>query len=145
MKHLELNQLIDKLTAIYLTQGVQPSELADAIFEESYLSMSSKKNFDSIEVILSFQEKCDITHVNHIRNIRYTYNLERYVLKIEESEDSKKYQTIWDRESIIQNLVNEIKGKLSAIGYEKEKVNKIMNTLPKDIKNKRFADLKLVS
>ncbi len=31
MNDLYLIQLIDKLTAIYLMQGVQPSELADAI------------------------------------------------------------------------------------------------------------------
>lgn len=141
----ELERIINKLIGIYLTKGVQPSELADAIFEESYLYMTSIKNENFIEFIISYTEKCDVTNKDHIRNIKYIYNHDQFVMKIEEAVDSKKFRTIWDRSKVIHSLVEEIKNCLELNGYCKHQISKILNTIPQNLRDEISLKLKLVA
>jgi len=130
MKDSYLIQLIDKLTAIYLMQGIQPSELADAIFDEPYTNMTSKKHFDFIEVILSFKERCDVTNKEHTRNIKYIYNFDRYLLQTSESIDSKAFKITWDRENSIKGVISQIKQRLTSNGFNSKEIEKFLSTLP---------------
>ncbi|MBY3623908.1 hypothetical protein HGO21_30790 [Acinetobacter sp. CUI P1] len=139
MKDLYLSQLIDKLTAIYLMQGIQPSELADAIFDEPYTSIVSNKYIDSIEVILTFKEYCDITNKEHTRSIKYLYNFDRYLIQISESLDSKTFKITWDRENTLNTIINDIKQRLSLIGYNTIQIEKFLTTLPSPPKNKSLS------
>lgn len=145
MKDAYFIQLIDKLTAIYLMQGVQPSELADAIFEDPYTSMSLNKNLNSIEVTLSFREFCDITHNEHIRRIRYIYNQDKYLIQTLEAIDSKPFKISWDREQAINLAIEEIKDRLKQIGCSSKQIEKIISTLPEKPKSSRQSKLSLVS
>lgn len=130
MKDSYLIQLIDKLTAIYLMQGIQPSELADAIFDEPYTNMISKKHSDFIEVVLSFKERCDVTNKVHIRSIKYIYSFDRYLLQTSESIDSKAFKITWDRENSIKNIISEIKLRLTSNGFNSKEIEKFLSTLP---------------
>lgn len=145
MKDAYFIQLIDKLTAIYLMQGVQPSELADAIFEDPYTSMSLEKNINFIEVILSFKELCDISHRQHIRRIKYVYNYDKYLIRTLESIDSKPFKVSWDREKIINDLIVDIKNRLGEIGCDSIQIKKILSTLPSPPQSGEKIKLSLVS
>lgn len=145
MKDQYLIQLIDKITAIYLMQGVQPSELADAIFDEPYTDMILTKNTNSIEVILSFKELCDITHKEHIRRIKYIYNPDKYLIQTLESTDSKSFKISWDREQAINCILDDIKNRLKEIGCNSKEMRKILSTLPPLQKLSATSKLSLVS
>lgn len=145
MKDAYFIQLIDKLTAIYLMQGVQPSELADAIFENPYTSMSLIKNVNFIEVVLSFKEICDITHREHTRRIKYIYNHEKFLIKTLEAMDSQPFKISWDREEVVSSIIIEMKSRLLDIGFSSKQIEKILATLPNKLQIKEKSKLSLVS
>lgn len=145
MNDLYLIQLIDKLTAIYLMQGVQPSELADAIFDDPYTNMSLIKNMNYIEVVLSFKEQCDQTHNEHIRRVKYLYNHDRYLVQTSEAIDSKEFKVSWDREKTISRIVSDIEKRLKEIGYSSKEMKKILSTLPTPPQLTNISKLSLVS
>ena len=145
MNDLYLIQLIDKLTAIYLMQGVQPSELADAIFDDPYTNMSLIKNMNYIEVVLSFKEQCDQTHNEHIRRVKYLYNHDRYLVQTSEAIDSQEFKISWDREKTISRIVSDIEKRLKEIGYSSKEMKKILSTLPTPPQLTNISKLSLVS
>ena len=145
MKDAYFIQLIDKLTAIYLMQGVQPSELADAIFEDPYTSMSLIKNINFIEVVLSFRELCDITHREHTRRIKYIYNHDKFLIKTLEAMDSQPFRVSWDREQVINSINVNIKNRLKDIGCSSKQIEKILTTLPNQSQIREKPKLSLVS
>ena len=145
MKDAYFIQLIDKLTAIYLMQGVQPSELADAIFENPYTSMNLSKNINFIEVVLSFKELCDITHNEHTRRIKYVYNHDKFLIKILEALDSQPFKVSWDRDLVIKSIIVDITSRLKEIGCSSKQIEKILSTLPKQSQIREEPKLSLVS
>lgn len=145
MKDQYLIQLIDKLTSIYLMQGVQPSELADAIFDEPYTDMSLIKKVNVIEVILSFKETCDSTGREHFRMIKYVYNLDKFLMQTFESIDSKGFKITWDREQATNTILDDIKNRLREIGCSSTEMKKILSTLPTSPKLIKNTKLYLVS
>ena len=145
MKDAYFIQLIDKLTAIYLMQGVQPSELADAIFENPYTSMNLIKNINFIEVVLSFKELCDTTHREHTRRIKYIYNHDKFLIKTLEATDSQPFKTSWDREQAIDSIIIDMKNRLKDIGYSSKQIEKVLATLPNRSQIREKSKLSLVS
>ncbi|MEB5930114.1 hypothetical protein [Acinetobacter schindleri] len=145
MKDAETNRLIDKLMALYLTKGVQPSELADAIFEESYVNMISQKTNGLIEVTLSFHEKCEETFKYHVHSMKYVYNLDCFLIQIEESIDSNNFKLVWSRDSSAQIIIRDIQNRLLDIGYTKDAIEIILKTLPKNSICIKNLKLQLVS
>lgn len=145
MKDAYFIQLVDKLTAIYLMQGVQPSELADAIFEEPYTSMSLIKNVNFIEAVLSFKEICDTSHREYTRKIKYIYTYDKYLIQILEAVDSKPFKISWDREQVVSTIISDIKNRLKEIGFNAMQIKKLLSTLPNPPRLKRNSNLSLVS
>lgn len=145
MKDAYFIQLIDKLTAIYLMQGVQPSELADSIFEDPYTSMSLIKNINFVEVELSFKELCDITQREHTRKIKYIYSNDKFLVKILEAMDSQPFKISWDREQVINSIIVDIKNRLKDIGCSPKQIEKILTTLPNPSQISEKPKLSLVS
>ena len=145
MKDAYFIQLVDKLTAIYLMQGVQPSELADAIFEDPYTGMNLIKNVNSIEVVLSFKELCDVSHHEYTRKIKYIYNHDKYLFQILEAVDSKPFKVSWDRELVVNTIISDIKNRLKDIGCSAIQIKKILSTLPTLPQSGKACALSLVS
>lgn len=145
MKDAYLIQLIDKLTAIYLMRGVQPSELADAIFEDPYTSMNLVRKINFIEAVLSFKELCDTTQHEHTRRIKYIYNRDRFLIQILEAMDSQPFKISWDKEQVINSIIIDIKNRLKQIGYSSKKIDQILSTLPSQSQINKNPTLSLVS
>lgn len=123
---------IEKLIDLMLTSGIQPSDLADNIFLNEYQSIIYKKDNQSIVGELVFKDNTE----NKITNVimRYSYDLEKKVNKIEEEIDGK-VTVLWDRNITESELINDIIDTMNA-NYTIEEVKKFIMTLPEEIKQK---------
>ncbi|WP_018694350.1 hypothetical protein [Algicola sagamiensis] len=128
----EIQSLLDKLTATYLTKGVQPSEISDAIFEKSYQAIEVSKQEDLVYYDISFLEDDDDGLPPAIHKMRYIYNLERYLLRVEQKVGRKKYVQQWDREVSIKEMICSLSSLLLELNDEGA-VNCFIKTLPDDL------------
>lgn len=135
MQNPMISQMVKNLVDLNIFKGIQPSELADAIFEESYIGMVSKKILGKIEVTITFNEICDITQKIYTHNMRYTYDSNCYLLRIEQSVNSKKFNIVWDRYSTIESAINELKIALQKSKCSIQEINKIIATLPTNFRS----------
>lgn len=51
-----IKALVDELTALYVTPGVQPGDLADNIFEDSYVESVSRKTTTGAIFEITFEK-----------------------------------------------------------------------------------------
>ena len=145
MTNLTLTEITDSLANLYIFKGIQPSELADSIFEESYVNMISEKKLNLIEVILTFNEKCEITDKLYIHHMKYTYDKQSFLIKIEEAVNSKNFKTVWDRVSLINSSLDTLSQTLKNSEYTYNQIQQIMNTIPKNFYSTRCQNLKIAS
>lgn len=125
-----IKSLVDELTTLHITPGVQPSDLVDNIFEDCYLESTSKKKSDGVVFEITFQEKDDGERPNNV-TMRYTYNQDRYLVLIEQKVATKRFSVQWDRAYYIQSKVEKLETLLVA-SLPKRQVAAIMATMPKD-------------
>ncbi|RQB69389.1 hypothetical protein IPC436_16200 [Pseudomonas aeruginosa] len=137
-----IKSLVDELTTLHITKGVQPSDLADNIYDDIYLDSQSRRESGKIVFEISFLEAEDHTPPSKI-TMRYTYNLERYLMRIEQKISSRKFSIQWDRSHCIGEKLDQLDA-LLALELPREKVSKIISTLPNDFL-KRSPRLKLVA
>lgn len=130
MKNLELKNLIDKLTALYFTKGVQPSELADAIFEDPYTEIKLFKNEHGIQLLVTFKEKCELSEKQFFHIMKYTYDNKGFLISIEEAVNSNDFKVNWDRSTSIDQLITDITNNLLQAGYSDQKLEQVLLTLP---------------
>lgn len=142
----KLNELLDKLTAHYLYKGIQPSDLADNVFDEEYISMSVKTNKIGVCVDLVYFN-IDETTLEKVKIIRrYQYNNERFIQTIEEFSNSKlPAKTLWCREQFYKDTIANIVSELKKQKLKPHAISKILNTLPDDLKNIINHELKNVA
>ncbi len=131
-----LEKKLNDLVNLSLTNGVQPSDLADNIFLSEYNQIAFKKNKDSIVGELKFNETISKNTEEII--LRYYYSSEGKVLSIEE-EIRGRVVVVWDRTFTESQLVAEI---LSAMegNYSKSQIKSFIQTLPANLQDKLRAN-----
>lgn len=137
-----IKTLVDELTTLHITRGVQPGDLADNIFEDSYVTSSSCKTPTGAQFEMTFQEVDEDERVNQV-TMRYTYDQSRYLQLVEQKVSAKRFVVQWDRVACIKEKVDQLEMLLSAelpIGQ----VNSILATIPADFLQ-RFPQLRLVA
>ncbi|EPT8467941.1 hypothetical protein VXR09_05280 [Acinetobacter baumannii] len=139
-----IKEITDSLINLYMFKGIQPSELADSIFEDCYLGMTTKKSANNIEVVISFTEVCEITSKMFTHHMKYVYNKESFLLKIEEAINSKGYKPVWDRASLVKYKIEALSEKLKESAYKEAQIKEILNTIPPKFKQDIQTELKLV-
>ncbi|MFB6328919.1 hypothetical protein ACVCFZ_12670 [Acinetobacter variabilis] len=143
MTDLTLTQITDSLASLYIFKGIQPSELADSIFEESYVDMISERKMDKIEVTLTFNEKCEITGKIYTHHMKYIYDECKFLMKIKEAVNSKKFKTVWDRTLLINSSLDKLSKTLENSNYSDNQIQKILDTIPKDFNLRNSKTLKI--
>lgn len=132
-----IKKKIDDLINIILTDGVQPSDLADNIFIDSYTQVIFKKTKDEIIGEIVFEESIELKPTVTI--IRYFYTNTKKIIRIEE-EIAGIRKIIWDRNYEEVQLANEIINMMKEC-YLPEQINDFVTTLPENIRIKLNYDL----
>lgn len=123
-----LNDLIDNVISLNITKGVQPSELTEAIFDDSYISINMKKDsLSNLCLELSFM---DDEENKNIHVMRYKYDPNGVLFRIEQKINKGKYSVQWDREEILLTLYSEIKNELLNNNFSNKAIEDIMSELP---------------
>lgn len=123
---------LDELINLMLTVGVQPSELADNIFNNSYDKISYKKEGDFIIGELSFNEEQG--SINYDVILRYFYTKDKTLIKIEEDILGEKcllWERAHDEDTLIKDIIN-----LMRKQYTTEQVTAFVSSLPEHIKER---------
>ncbi|MCY1295336.1 hypothetical protein [Pseudomonas delhiensis] len=137
-----IKTLVDELTTLHITRGVQPGDLADNIFEDSYVTSSSRKTPTGAQFEMTFQEVDEDDQVSQV-TMRYTYDQSRYLLLVEQKVAGKRFVVQWDRAACIKGKVDQLEVLLSA-ELPKARVKSILATIPCDFL-KLFPKLQLVA
>lgn len=123
-----IERKINNLIKLFLTIGVQPSELADNIFLNNYKRISFEKQEGYVVGELVFEEELGSTKTDTI--LRY-YFVGNKVTLIEE-ETFNGANIIWDREYKESELINDIVG-LMKRNFNSKKVANFIKTLPDEL------------
>lgn len=122
--------LVDELSTLHVSRGVQPSELIDNLFEDDYIESSARKTSQGLVFELTFQEADDDGARSKV-TMRYTYDLSRHLVLVEQKVAAKRFSIQWDRARAVQERL----GKLDALLAERlpqERVAAILSTMPQD-------------
>lgn len=128
----DIKKEIDDLINLMLTDGVQPTDLADNIFDEAYISIKYKKFNGQIIGNVTFEEEVDSRKIS--TTLRYFYNASKQVIKIEEVINRRR-TILWDREQQEREKLLKIICLMEEYHTE-EQIEKFINTLPDNLKNR---------
>lgn len=120
-----ITRLVDKIIALELTIGIQPSELADSIFEKEYSEISFKKRRGFYEAIVKFQDIVG-SEISNI-TMKYIYNNDKYLIRIEEKVNNKQYTLAWSRENAMLALCNSLESEINRLGLD---MPRLLGSLP---------------
>lgn len=133
--------LVDELTTLHISRGVQPSDLIDNLFEDVYVESASRKTSNGVIFEITFletdEDDCPVKVA-----MRYTYDSSRNLVLIEQKV-AKKYAIQWDRAASIRQRVERLEAMLTT-SLPQEKVTAILSTIPDDFLA-IFPRLKLVA
>jgi len=126
-----IRRKVDVLIALTLTDGVQPSDLVDNIFLDSYENVSYKKVNNQIvgEFVIKEKQEDEETYII----LRYFYGQDKKVYRIEE-EQRGQILIQWDRKIRESELINDIIDMMK-ICYASDQINKFISSLPEQIKS----------
>lgn len=125
-----IKTLVDELTTLHVTRGVQPSELIDNLFEDDYVESSARKTSHGLVFELTFLESDEDGSSSKVQ-MRYTYDRCRHLVLVEQKVAAKRFTIQWDRARAVQERL----GKLEAILADKlprDKVAMMLSTMPQD-------------
>lgn len=125
-----IKTLVDELSTLHVTRGVQPSELIDNLFEDDYVESCARKTSHGIVFELTFLEADDEGSPNKVC-MRYTYNSSRHLVLVEQKIAAKRFNIQWDRCSAVQERLGKLEA-LLALQLPREKVAEILATMPQD-------------
>lgn len=125
-----IKMLVDELSTLHVTRGVQPSELIDNLFEEDYVESSARKTTQGLVFELTFQETDDDGSSSKV-TMRYTYDLSRHLVLVEQKVAAKRFAIQWDRTSAVQERLAKLEALLSDRLPQKS-VAAILSTMPQD-------------
>lgn len=138
-----LKDALDELTTLHIFNGVQPSDLVDAMYEYPYLEFKTTKTAEHLTVELSFIDECEET-VNSVK-MKYIYSLDRKLQRIDQKIGSKKFATQWCRKTATNDAVAKVELALSKMKVPDQQINAIMSTLPSSARLLIRAKLSLVA
>lgn len=141
--NISIDKAIQNLLDLHLTRGVQPSELADNLFDSEYTEFGLSKKNSCLILDLAYVE--EIEGGSQKISMRYTYNAERYLNRIEQKIGSGKFSTQWCRDTEVTKAVMLVKDCLFQQGLSSASVSKILATLPSDLVVSISERLKLVA
>ncbi|MCU8086847.1 hypothetical protein [Shewanella sp. SM21] len=136
--------IIEKLAHLFLTKGVQPSEITDAIFTKEYNDISFSKAGEFITMVVCFSEVDDESLDTVIHRMKYTYTLDKYLVKIEQKVGSKSYKVQWDRDVEISDLLHQFADEVNAISPYVD-LDKMLSTLPTSLQPSLRSRLRLAA
>ncbi|MCD6678676.1 hypothetical protein FLL77_00630 [Vibrio cholerae] len=117
--------LTDKLIATYLSQGIRPSDIADTIFEDNYLDLNISKKNKQLIMTFTFEEFDDVDQ-QILNSMRYTYDEQQLLVRVEQKIGRGRYTVQWDRHEDLTNILKELLSLVPA-GASRERV---ISTLP---------------
>ncbi|WP_194789988.1 hypothetical protein [Pseudomonas sp. UFMG81] len=125
-----IKMLVDELSTLHVTRGVQPGELIENLFEEVYVESSARKTSQGLVFEMTFQEADDDGAPSKV-TMRYSYDLNRHLVLVEQKVAAKRFSIQWDRAQAVRERL----GKLEALLDQKlprEKIAAILATMPQD-------------
>lgn len=137
-----IKSLVEELTTLHISRGVQPSDLIDNGFEDAYVESAFRKTSDGAVFEITFLED-DENELPVEVAMRYTYDSHRYLVLIEQKVAAKRFAVQWDRAASIHQRLAKLQAMLST-SLPREKVAAILSTLPTDFVA-MFPRLKLVA
>ena len=140
----DISQLTEKLASLYLFKGIQPSEIADAIFEKQYSSIKLDRTVDEIILIASFTELDECTLAEYKHQVKYVYSNNKCLQVIEQKVGNKGFKVQWSRQEEIDRLLNEFVARVQSVLSEKQ-LNIVLSTLPDEIRPQIRTKLRLVA
>lgn len=136
----KIKELLDKILTTHLTRGVQPSEIADAVFEKNYSDVQVTKTNETVCMTVSFLEEGDIEPIPH--KMRYTYTPDKYLIRIEQKVNRKSFKVQWDREEAMCSMIDELSADMNRLN-SKEDIKSFMNSLPDNLYPKALEKIRL--
>lgn len=125
-----IKTLVDELTTLHLTRGVQPSELVDNLFEDDYVESSARKTSAGMIFELTFTESVEGESPSKI-TMRYTYDRNRHLVLVEQKVAAKRFSVQWGRAGAVQERIEKLEVLLSG-KLPHAQVARILATIPKD-------------
>ncbi|MDH0745258.1 hypothetical protein N5D61_02730 [Pseudomonas sp. GD03842] len=139
-----VNIAVNALMALYVTKGVQPSELIDNIFDDEYRTVSSKRNSDqTVTFTLSYIDQ-GAESIQTVES-RYTYDADRILLLVEQKVGAGRYSTQWSRKEATARAIENLATALFEAGYSPERISSSLATLPVDLHHRVRTALKAVA
>ena len=127
----KIKSLIDELTATHLIQGVQPSEIAEAIFEDSYQTIGITNKNGIVQMSVTFIDRDDEGATPVI--MRYTYSPAKTLMRVEQKVGRHPLKVQWDREKAIDSLITKISNQLAMLNSDVV-VQQAIDTIPKELR-----------
>lgn len=124
----EIESLVSKLTATYLAKGVQPSEIADTLYERNYIDMNITKVKDKLVMTFTFED--DDEHLS-LNTMRYTYSPDKKLIRVEQKVGRGRYKVQWDRAEDLQTTLSQILSHASSVSEQ----HSLMKSLPEELKS----------
>lgn len=124
---------INKIVATTLTQGIQPSEMADAIFDNAYQDIEIKRYNGEVIMTVSFIEHVEDEII--FNKFRYTYSLDRVLQRIEQEINGRGYRLQWDRLEDMKSTVDAIFDKAEGVEGVSEKL-KVLSDFRKNLNSR---------
>lgn len=128
----EIKTILDQLVEIKMSKGVQPSDLAQAIFDKEYTETKVVKSASDVVLSLKYIDKTEDS--TQEINMRYHYSLDGYLQEIYESIAQRPMALQWSRTERYKELTNSIVFQLTTEG-EIETVSSFIKSLPEDIRS----------
>lgn len=125
-----IKMLVDELSTLHVTRGVQPSELIDNLFEDDYVESSARKTSQGLVFELTFLEADDDGSPSKVI-MRYTYDRSRHLVLVEQKVAAKRFSIQWDRARAVQERLGRLEA-LLADQLPREKVAAILSSMPQD-------------
>ncbi|WP_437328264.1 hypothetical protein [Sorangium sp. So ce381] len=137
-----IDGLLDTLLSIHATLGVQPSDLADAAFEDPYQSIEVVKNDDLVCTTVTFLDMDDPSATRH--KMRYVYASDRRLLRIEQKVGSKSFKVQWDRNEAVDRVLVELVQQLRALNSSSN-VERFISTVPEELRERFLSKVRAVA
>lgn len=139
---INVAQILKNLAAFCSVKGVQPDELVTAIFEKEYKKIETYKVNSLVYFIMNYSEKFD--EEESIICMRYIYDENKSLVKIEQKINSGRYSIQWDRNDALRKYILNQLSELPS--PERDDVYRlILENLPCDAVCSLPPQLKLVS
>jgi len=125
-----IKTLVDELSTLHVTRGVQPSDLIDNLFEDDYVESSARKTSRGLVFNLTFFEADYDGSLSKV-SMRYTYDSNRHLVLVEQKVAAKRFNIQWDRAQAVQERLGKLEV-LLAKQLPREKIAAILATMPQD-------------